>query len=475
MTIWQQLEKQKNLKTLSEMFAGDPQRLDKFSLEASHIFYDYSKQRITEEILELLIKLAEEKNLQTKIDDLFAGKHVNKTENRPALHTELRKPKPREEVAAVIDKMSDFVANLDNITDVISLGIGGSDLGPQLVCEALQPYRKNNINLHFIANCDDVTLKSTTKKISPKTTICLINSKSFTTIETLSNAEQLKKIIPMENFYAITAKPEKAKEFGIIPESIFEFWDWVGGRYSVWSAVGLPIAIVCGMDVFERFLDGAHEMDQHFQTAEFSNNMPVIMALIGIWNINFNNYNSLAIMPYVDRLQLLPSYLQQLEMESNGKHAEQQTAPVIWGGVGCNGQHAYMQLLHQGTQVIPVDFIVDASNNQLLTASCLGQSRALMQGENSSEKYKSCPGNRPSSILLFEQLTPEAIGSLIALYEHKVYVQGVIWGIESFDQWGVQLGKNLIAELQEVFYSKNIENIDNSIKGLIEKCLRRDT
>jgi glucose-6-phosphate isomerase len=493
---WQALEKHHQELanyTLSDLFKADLSRFPTLSVSISGLLMDYSKQRLTSDTVQLLCNLADELDLKPAISAMFQGDIVNQTEQRPALHTQLRHPNPQKpEVNAVLAQMRIFVETVQNseYTDVIVLGIGGSDLGPRLVCEALEPYRTSNLVMHFIANVDGDTLTRVLATLQPETTLCIINSKTFTTIETLSNAELVKawflnKIAAKnlsEHLYAVTAAKSKAQAFGISVEHVFEFWDWVGGRYSVWSAVGLPIALTVGIDNFTKFLAGAHTMDQHFVNADFAHNMPVLMALIGIWNINFNHHATLAIKPYADGLQLLPSYLQQLEMESNGKSAANngqpvtyQTAPVIWGGVGCNGQHAFMQLLHQGTQVVPVDFLVAKNSVQgpselqnLLVASCLGQSQALMQGRASDENYKACPGNRPSTTLMFDSLSPELIGSLIALYEHKVFVQGVIWQIQSFDQWGVQLGKDLIKEVLELMQGKSLQQVDSSTAGLLK-------
>ncbi len=479
--------------TISELFAADSERFNKFSLKQKDLLIDYSKQHITQETVKLLCDLAQESNVQQAINDLFSGAIVNKTEKRPALHMELRNPKTnRTEILDVLEQMAEFVSQMQssNFTDVIVLGIGGSDLGPRLVCEALAPYKISLLNIHFVANVDSDTLLPLLKSLNSNTTACIINSKTFTTIETLANASIVKSWLAdnaATSIWAVTASVKKATAFGIKSGHIFAFWDWVGGRYSVWSAVGLPIALSIGVENFKRVLAGAHAMDQHFCTTKFSKNIPVMQALIGIWNINFLNHHTLAIQPYADGLQLLPSYLQQLEMESNGKSAgnsgefvDYQTAPVIWGGVGCNGQHAYMQMLHQGTQVVPVDFLVarrshNQSENlqQLLIASCLGQSQALMTGRKDSLDYKVCPGNRPSTTIMFDIITPESIGSLIAMYEHKVFVQGTIWQIQPFDQWGVQLGKDLITDVLELLRGGDLNKVDSSTAGLLNYVLTR--
>jgi len=513
---------------IRDLFA-DPDRFAKFSLQVNNILLDYSKQRVTQETLEKLIALANARDLKTQIDALFSGEIINISEQNPALHTALRDPSRtpliikgqdiKQAIHAELKHMEKFVESVRSgnrlgatgkkITDVISLGIGGSDLGPAMVCEALREYKTTDIRLHFISNVDGKTLASLFEKCNPETTLCLINSKSFTTVETLQNAKAVsiwfepvlgkKKI---DHLIAVTAQRKRAEAFGIAKENIFEFWDFIGGRYSVWSAVGLPIALFLGMAHFRDFLSGAHAIDQHFQTTPFDKNMPVLMALLGIWNINFEAYTTQAIIPYEDGLRRLPDYLQQLEMESNGKKAHQvsgfvshATAPVIWGGVGCNGQHAYMQLLHQGTQIIPVDFLVAGQghpdfkeHHQLLVASCLSQSKALMEGtkENSDPNVtkdhlsdaKQCFGNRPSNTLVFSQLTPKVLGALIAVYEHKVFVQSVLWEINAFDQWGVELGKTLIKEIQPFLErsadasSVRTTELDSSTRGLIDYCLR---
>lgn len=478
--------------TLAEMFAADSNRFSNFSLQHQDILLDYSKQQITQETVQLLCDLAVESNLQQAIQDLFSGAIVNQTEQRSALHMELRNPNTqRAEISQVLEQMAEIVSMMQNsaYTDVIVLGIGGSDLGPRLICEALAAYKISQLKLHFVANVDADTLAPLLRSLEPQTTACIINSKTFTTIETLSNAKIVKAWLgnkAISSIWAVTANMQNAIAFGVAADHILVFWDWVGGRYSVWSAVGLPIAISLGMENFKRVLAGAYSMDQHFYTKEFSKNIPVMQALIGIWNINFLGYATLAIQPYVDGLQLLPSYLQQLEMESNGKSAENsgtfvthQTAPVIWGGVGCNGQHAYMQMLHQGTQIVPVDFLVAcrSHNNlqelqQLLIASCLGQSQALMMGRKDALYYKTCSGNRPSTTIMFDIMTPEFIGALIAMYEHKVFVQGTIWQIQPFDQWGVQLGKDLITDVLGLLHGAGLNHSDNSTAGLVRYALR---
>ena len=439
------------------------------TLQLGDILFDYAKQGIDVAVINKLLELAAASDIPNKIKQLFSGYKINVTETRSALHMNLRSPANNPAVEQVLLQMEQLItsAKKNNITDVISIGIGGSDLGPLMVCKALQHYKKNNIQIHFLSNVDGETLERLIKKLHSRNTICLINSKSFTTIETLLNAKYIKQWLgkyALSNTYAITANSNKAQEFGINSANIFEFWDWVGGRYSVWSAVGLSIAFSIGMAGFREFLSGAQQADQHFANTALEQNIPVMMALIGIWNNNFLSYRTHAVLPYLDSLEYFPAYLQQLEMESNGKASQHYaTAPVLWGGVGCNGQHAYMQLLHQGTQVVPVDFIVAAKghgNNSelqnLLVSSCLSQSRALLAG------------NRPSSTIILPRLTPQILGSLIALYEHKVFVQGVIWEINSFDQPGVEAGKKINKELLPILQGTEISgDLDYSTRRLI--------
>ncbi len=503
---------------IQDLFQQNPQRFADFSLQVHDILLDYSKQHVTRETLELLFNLAKSSQLKEYIQALFAGEKVNTSEQRSALHMALRDPthapimvneqniKP--DIHLVLSRMGVWTERVRSgsylggtgkrITDVVSLGIGGSDLGPSMVYQALSAYKTTDIALHFISNVDGKTLAEVLKHLDPETCLCIINSKTFTTPETLQNATRIKKWLTEklgeknipQHLVGVTANPDKALLFGILRENIFEFWDFVGGRYSIWSSVGLPIALSLGMEHFRSFLAGAHLMDQHFYTAPFSENMPVILALLGIWNINFENSTAHAVLPYEDGLEQFPNYLQQLEMESNGKTAARDTgtvshatAPIIWGGVGCNGQHAYMQLLHQGTQVIPVDFLLPAQghsefdeHHKLLVASCLSQSKALMEGNidngtpfNQHSDAKHCSGDRPSNTLMYSTLTPKVLGSLIALYEHKVFVQGIIWGINSFDQWGVELGKTLVREILPHLDTALVNaKLDSSTRGLIE-------
>jgi glucose-6-phosphate isomerase len=511
LTLWKDLEEHQqgmSKVTLQDLFNKDPNRFNQLSLEVEDLLFDYSKQRVTVETLAKLSTLAEEAGLLENREKLFKGDIVNLSEKRPATHIALRnmsamslKDKER------LEQMTHFVAEIHSgrrlgatgkpFKDLLCLGIGGSYLGPALAIEALQAYKTHEIKCHFAPNLDGQTLTRLMKVLDPATTLCLVSSKTFTTLETNENAKWIKRWLTAAlgekaegHLLAATAMPQRAMAFGILEKNIFEFSEYVGGRYSVWSSVGLPIALMIGMSQFKDFLMGAHSMDQHFYTAPLRQNMPVLMGLIGLWNINFEKNNTLAIMPYEDGLRSLPAYLQQLEMESNGKSVskqgaalQQKTAPVIWGGVGCDGQHAYMQLLHQGTEIVPVDFLVPATgekelrmHHKLLLANCLSQSKALMEGyqaewAGNQDPYwrnKVCPGNRPSSTLMYRTLTPKILGSILALYEHKVFVQATLWNINPFDQWGVELGKKLVKEILPNLEKANSElETDSSTAGLI--------
>jgi len=506
-----------------DLFSKDKERFKRFSIETDSFLFDYSKQRITEAVMAELCGLASESGLEQKREALFSGAIVNPSEGREALHTALRTfdttpilvdgqdIKPA--IKAMLSKMAAFRSQLLDGTylsasnkrfqDIICLGIGGSSLGPSLVCEALSAYQ-TDFRLHFISNVDGNSLSRTLKKCDPNQTLCLISSKTFTTSETLENAKVIKSWFKTafgedeavsRHLVGITANIKAALSFGIAKENLFEFWDWVGGRFSVWSAVGLPIVLALGIEPFKAFLKGAYQMDEHFQNAPLSANIPVLMGLLSVWNTHFWGCHTHAILPYEDALQKLPPYLQQLEMESNGKsltltrevlnHA---VTPIIWGGVGSDNQHAYMQLLHQGAEIVPADFLLAVNSHspllehqRLLVANCFSQSKALMEGtdhegktrnlsENSPKPFNYCAGNRPSSTLLYTQLTPETLGALLALYEHKVFVQSVIWDINPFDQWGVELGKTLAKTLLPRLTNSTLEfeETDSSTQGLIE-------
>ncbi len=525
---------------LRELFIKDKHRFDRFSLMINDLLFDFSKNRIIDKTLPLLFKLADVCKLTDKIDQLFSGGKVNITENRPALHPALRHQNSStlivdganitRAVNEALDEMTAIVQKLHDkawlgfsgkpITDVVNIGIGGSDLGPVMTTFALTPYHLNKLTLHFISNIDDSAFWETTRHLCPETTLFIVASKSFTTRETLCNATTAKKWLLKAcgdeskltmHFIAITAKFEKAKAWGI--QTILPIWDWVGGRFSLWSAIGLPIALAIGMDNFKSLLKGANLVDQNFREANFENNLPVILALLNIWYINFFNVHSYAILPYDQYLLHLPAYLQQLEMESNGKcrrlsgeKINYSTSPVVWGMVGSNSQHAFHQLLHQGTELIPIDFILPLTSHHpigdhhtWLVANCLSQSQALMYGKNEQEvrseltrqglsqlqietllPHQILMGNRPSNTIIIPKLTPFFLGALIALYEHKVFVQSVIWDINCFDQWGVELGKQLTQGIYEQLTAvENLSTIyDSSTHGLInnyKKLLNSDT
>lgn len=525
-------------KTLPALFQQDESRFQRFSLEACGILFDYSKQRIEDKSLDLLLALAEDLQLEKHRQALFAGEKINQSEGQPALHSALRdfSPEPllvdgkdiKKEIQAVLLHLEQFAEILNtsyrsgasnkSIQDIICLGIGGSELGPALVCEALKDYKTTHLKMHFVSNVDGKTISEVLNALNPETTFCIISSKTFTTPETLQNAKIVKDWLraglntkaglnaetglsadeaAAKHLFAATAAVQKAIDFGIPHQNIFEFWRWVGGRYSIWSAVGLPAILSMGMTNFKEFLAGANEMDQHFQKAPLRENMPVLMALLSVWNRNFWNYKTQAIIPYDDALAKLPSYIQQLEMESNGKSVGREgeelsyaTAPVIWGGVGCNAQHAFMQLLHQGSDIIPVDFLIAVEGREdlpvhqkMLLANCFAQSKALMEGyqipiqdihDIQMIKAKECPGNRPSSTLIYPKLSPRILGALLALFEHKVFVQGVVWGINSFDQWGVELGKTLAKNIAQHLESQSLDSgevekaLDSSTLGLLQ-------
>lgn len=523
---WQRLEQHfsevKNY-SMVDLFTQDPQRFEKFSSTVGEILFDYSKNRLTSETLTLLVKLADTADLGGKISRFFQGEKINTTEKRAVLHTLLRKPatpntsNPQEiEVVDALQKMRIFSDKIRNglwlgfsgkrMTDIVNIGIGGSHLGPLLTTEALAPYATADLRCHFISNIDDVHLKNILKQLNPETTLFIISSKSFNTIETQTNAATVKTWFELmttgaaldQHFVAVTAAYEKARRFGIHADAIFPIWDWVGGRYSVWSAIGLPLALMIGMDNFCDFLAGAAAMDEHFRTADFRHNMPVLLALIGIWYVNFFHAPTKAIIPYSDLLNSLPNYLQQADMESNGKSVNHlgdpvpfATGPIVWGGQGCNGQHAYYQLLHQGQHLVPIDFILVANPNNnlhhdMLVSSALSQAQALMQGKSykaalaelleknveQSEaewlaKHKTLPGNKPSNTLFLRTVSPRNLGALIAFYEQQIFVQGAIWDINSYDQWGVELGKQLLPDVMSTLTQNIPLPHDSSTLGLI--------
>ncbi len=494
---------------LRDMFRNDPQRGRLFSLRLGDIFFDYSKNRIGKQTLALLVDLAEKMELPEKIEALFGGQKINITENRAVLHTALRNESGQpvwvdgcDVMPAVFEvrkKMRHFSEQVrqgrwlghtgKSVTDVVNIGIGGSDLGPQMVCSALSFYASSRLRVHFVSNVDGSHMAQTLADLNPETTLFLVASKTFTTQETMVNATAARtwlldeledKSAVARHFVALSANRDAVQAFGIDPDNMFVFWDWVGGRYSLWSAIGLSIAISIGMDGFEQLLHGAFCVDEHFRTAPLSRNIPVIMALLGIWYINFFGTTTHAVLPYEQYLHRFPAYLQQADMESNGKGVnalgstvDYCTGPVLWGEPGTNSQHAFFQLLHQGTHLVPCDFLIGATplhetDNQhdLLFANFLAQTEALMRGKDCQQvekellaagktvdeakalsPHKTFPGNRPSSSFLYRKLTPEVLGMLIALYEHKIFVQGVIWGVNSFDQMGVEFGKELAQSL----------------------------
>lgn len=528
---WKKLEehfKENEKVHMRDLFQKDQERAQKFSIAWEDFYLDYSKNRLTEDTRKLLLELAEECKLKEAIESYFTGEAINQTEKRPVLHTALRAAKNAEisvegenvvpEVQSVLKRMKQFSAEVIGgnrkgytgkaFTDVVNIGIGGSDLGPVMVTESLR-YYKNHLKMHFISNVDGDHVHETLENLNPETTLFLVVSKTFTTMETLSNAttarEWFMKSAPKEevskHFVAVSTSLERVQEFGIQKENIFPMWDWVGGRFSLWSAVGLSICLGIGYDNFEALLRGAGSMDQHFRNTDFEENMPVQMALISVWYNNFFKAETEAVIPYSQYLELFPTYLQQAIMESNGKSVDRngnkvdyQTGTIIWGEPGTNSQHAFFQLIHQGTKLIPADFIGfkeslfgDKDHQDKLMANFFAQTEALMNGKSGEEveeelrfkklsseeierlkPYKIFDGNRPTNTLLIEKLTPESLGKLIALYEHKIFVQGVIWNIFSYDQWGVELGKQLASKILADFASNEVENHDSSTKKLLQ-------
>ncbi len=514
---------------LRALFAADAQRFPKLTVDAAGLFLDYSKNRLDARTLELLTDLARERGVEAQRDAMYAGERINLTEHRAVLHTALRAPRENplvvdgQDVAAdvhhVLDRMRAFTDAVragvwlghsgKPITDIVNIGIGGSDLGPKMVCLALRQYTHPRLALHFVSNVDGHDLDAALAKVNPETTLFIIASKTFTTTETMMNAQSARAwflqhasadALP-RHFVAVSTNTEAIKAFGIDPANMFPFWDWVGGRYSVWSAIGLSVMLAVGHGYFGDLLSGAHAMDVHFKQAPLASNMPVLLAMIGFWNREFLGCSSLSIAPYHQDLNRFPAYLQQLDMESNGKRVtkggqpvDTLTCPVIWGDCGTNGQHAYFQLLHQGTDVTPIDFIAALrpahemnNHHAALLANCFAQSEAFMRGKTTAEvkqdlqgqglsdtqidelaPHKTFPGNRPSNTILMEYLTPYTLGALIALYEHKTFVQGVIWDVNSFDQWGVELGKVLAKKIEaELNGVSQPSQHDSSTNGLI--------
>lgn len=518
------------------LFAQDPGRFERFSVQFKDILFDYSKNRVTDETMRLLLNLAEEAGLPTWIEAMFSGEKINNTEGRAVLHTALRNQSDTPvfvdgtdvmpEIRRVLSRIRRFSENVRSgewrgftgkpITDIVNIGIGGSDLGPKMVCAALKPYSKHGLRVHFVSNVDGTDIAETLKILNPETALFLIASKTFTTQETMTNAHSAREWFLARSgderhiarhFAAMSTNTQAVRAFGIDPENMFEFWDWVGGRYSLWSAIGLSIALFIGMDNFEALLRGAYEADQHFRGAPLNQNIPVLMALLGIWYNNFFGAQSHAILPYEQYLEHFPAYFQQGDMESNGKSVSRagetllySTGPIIWGQPGTNGQHAFYQLIHQGTKLIPCDFLAGVesqnplgSHHAILLSNFLAQTEALMKGRTPEEaraelsaqgysgaelelltRAKTFPGNRPTNSFLYQKLTPAALGALIALYEHKIFAQGIIWRVNSFDQMGVELGKQLAkAILPELDGTQPVHTHDSSTNGLINAIKSR--
>ena len=544
--VWQKLSQhQQSIASLHmrDLFAQDAKRFDKFSLKFADILFDYSKHRITDETLPMLFQLAREAKIENWRDKMFAGEKINITENRAVLHTALRNRantpvlvdghNVMPDVNAVLAQMRDFSDKVRNgswtgytgkrITDIVNIGIGGSDLGPVMVCDALKPYASPELNIHFVSNIDGAHLMRALNVCDPETTLFIVGSKTFTTQETMTNARSARTWFLQsakdnahvaKHFVALSTNAKAVEDFGIDIANMFAFWDWVGGRYSLWSAIGLSIALYVGMDNFEELLTGAFEMDQHFRTAPLEQNMPVIMALIGVWYNNFFHIDTQAILPYDQGLARLPAYLQQADMESNGKficrdgtRVPYKTGPVVWGEAGTNGQHAFYQLIHQGTQIVPADFLMPVhsqykvgengnSHHKILLANFLAQTQSLMLGKTKEQAraeleqqglsgkaledllpHKEFEGNRPTTSIMFDKLTPNTLGKLIALYEHKIFVQGIIWDINSYDQWGVEYGKQIAQQiLPQLISDEVVTNYDSSTNGLINytKSLKID-
>ena len=515
---------------MKDLFASDANRFEKYSMKFEDILLDFSKNIIDERVMSLLVQLADECGLKAAIESEFTGEKINQTEDRAVLHVALRNRSNTPiivdgkdvmpEVNEVLDQMKTFSESIISgawkgyngkaITDIVNIGIGGSDLGPLMVTEALKPYQKEYINLHFVSNVDGTHIAETLKKVNPETTLFIVASKTFTTQETMTNANSAKdwflaaakeESAVAKHFVALSTNANAVAAFGIDTKNMFRFWDWVGGRYSLWSAIGLSIACAIGFDNYVALLEGAHAMDNHFKTTDFNQNIPVTLALIGLWYNNFYGAETEAILPYDQYMHRFSAYFQQGNMESNGKYVDRngdkvtyQTGPIIWGEPGTNGQHAFYQLIHQGTKLIPCDFMAPAiSHNQLsdhhpkLLANFFAQTEALMVGKTAAQveaelkaagktdaeiealrTFKVFEGNKPTNSILFKQLTPRTLGALIAMYEHKIFVQGIIWNIFSFDQWGVELGKQLANQiLPELSGDEAVTAHDASTNGLI--------
>jgi glucose-6-phosphate isomerase len=516
---------------LRELFATDQDRAEQFSLQVGeHLFVDYSKNLITRDSMAALFQLARRTGVEGLRDRMFAGEPINNTEHRAVLHVALRNRSGRPMAVKGLDVMPEVHAALEHlrvfsdrvrsgawagytgqrISDVVNIGIGGSDLGPAMVAQALAPYTHDGPRTHFVSNVDGAHLADTLRSLDPATTLFTIASKTFTTQETMANARSAREWFLRRagdesaiarHFVAVSTNEAEVKKFGIAAENMFVFWDWVGGRYSLWSSIGLPIAIAAGFGHFERLLDGAHEMDEHFRTAPLEHNVPIVLGLLGVWYSSVLGADSHAVLPYEQRLQRLPAYLQQLEMESNGKRVDRDghavdfhTSPIVWGEPGTDGQHAFFQLLHQGTRLVSTDFLAGieshdplGDHHRLLVANCLAQSEALMRGKTEEEAreelraqglsfdaidrlapHKVFPGNRPSTTILYRKLEPRTLGMLLALYEHRVFTMGAVWQINSFDQWGVELGKQLAQTIAADLATGNIAAHDGSTQRLIQ-------
>ncbi len=535
--IWQSLNQhKKDIESISlrEMFKSDPNRFNQFHIQFNDLLLDYSKHRISKETISLLVKLAKEADVEGWRNRMFEGEKINSTEHRAVLHTALRNQNispiisdgedVMPKVKSVLKKMRRFSEEVRSgqwkgftgkaITSVINIGIGGSDLGPAMVCQALKAYGSKTITPYFVSNVDGADLSQALEKCNPETTLFIIASKTFTTQETMTNAFSARDWFLKEakdnqhikkHFVALSTNQHVVSQFGIDTENMFEFWDWVGGRYSLWSAIGLSIALYIGMDGFEELLKGGFEMDEHFKTAPIEQNIPMMMGLLGVWYINFFNFPTHAILAYDQGLSKLAPYLQQADMESNGKfinrdgeHIDFHTGPVIWGEVGTNGQHAFYQLLHQGTEIVPADFIMPIESqyalgkdgnehHKILLSNFIAQTQSLMLGKTYNEAraeiekqgyegediesfipQKTFEGNRPTSSILFKKLTPKTLGQIIAMYEHKIFTQGIIWNINSFDQWGVEYGKQIAKQVLPKLSEKTpTDNFDSSTNGLI--------
>ena len=514
---------------MRDWFAADPQRFDKFQLSFETIFLDYSKNRLAPETMQKLFALARACGVEQRRDAMFSGEKINTTEDRAVLHVALRNRSNAPilvdgkdvmpEVNGVLDRMKAFCGKVHDgswtgytgkrITDVVNIGIGGSDLGPVMVCEALEPYQDKGIAPHFVSNVDGTQISVILEKLDPESTLFVVASKTFTTQETLTNAHTARdwfldkakdETAVAKHFVAASTNAVGVEEFGIDTANMFEFFDWVGGRYSLWSAIGLPIALAVGFERFEELLAGAHAMDEHFKTTPLEESLPAVLAMIGVWHDDFFDFRTLAILPYDQSMHRFPAYFQQGDMESNGKSvtlqgeriSDYQTGPIVWGEPGTNGQHAFYQLIHQGTKIVPCDFLAPAQtfhpvgeHHAILLSNFFAQPEALMKGKTADEvraemrkdggavdeslvPHKVFTGNRPTNSILFDKLTPRALGSLVAMYEHKIFVQGTVWNINSFDQWGVELGKQLAKKiLPELNGDGEVATHDSSTNGLI--------